>query len=91
MTYALGLDYGTSSCRALLVNLDTGEAAAEATFDYPSGEQGVLLDIADPHVARQSVKDYEDGLEYIVCAALDDARLNIRGFDAADVVGVLFR
>ena len=88
MSYTLGLDYGTNSCRALLVNLDTGQAAAESVFDYPSGESGVLLDPADPHVARQSVKDYIDGLEQIVLGVMREARQLIPGFSADAVVGI---
>lgn len=39
MGYALGLDFGTESVRALLVNCGTGEEAAEAIQAY---EHGVL-------------------------------------------------
>ena len=36
--YALGLDFGTNSVRALLVELSSGEEVADAVSVYPSGE-----------------------------------------------------
>ncbi len=86
--YSLGLDYGTNSCRSLLVDLDTGEEVGSSVFPYPSGELGILLDPADPNVARQNPQDYLDGLVAVVGGALDEARRARPGFDAAEVVGI---
>ena len=41
--YSVGLDYGTSSVRALLVDINSGEEIAATTFDYPHGKDGVIL------------------------------------------------
>ena len=35
--YSIGLDFGTLSGRALLLNLETGEELASAVCDYPHG------------------------------------------------------
>ena len=40
--YAIGLDYGTNSCRALIVDLSDGFEVASSLYNYPSGEAGVL-------------------------------------------------
>ncbi len=88
MSYALGLDYGTNSCRALLVDLETGSEVASSVFEYPSGERGVLSDPADPNLARQHAGDYLLGLERATRAALEKARASKAGFDPADVVGI---
>ncbi len=55
--YAIGLDYGTNSVRALIVRCDDGEEIAQAVFDYPSGRQGVISDKRDPNVARRHPGD----------------------------------
>ncbi len=86
--YAIGLDYGTNSCRSLLVDLDSGEELGSVVFPYPSGDMGVLVDPLDPNVARQNPQDYLDGLVAIVTGALAQAREARPGFDPAEVVGI---
>lgn len=86
--YALGIDYGTNSCRSLLIDLEDGAEAGSAVFHYPSGEMGILLDAKDPQVARQHPQDYLDGLECVVLGALAQARERVADFDAAQVVGI---
>ncbi len=86
--YALGIDYGTNSCRSLLVNLDDGSEIGSTVFNYPSGELGILTDPRDPHVARQNPQDYLDGLEAVVRGALQQAQQKLKGFDPAEIVGI---
>ncbi|GEP44789.1 ribulokinase [Brevifollis gellanilyticus] len=86
--YALGIDYGTNSCRSLLIDLDNGAEVGSTVFNYPSGEMGILLDPKDPHVARQNPQDYLDGLEAVTRGALQQAKEKIPGFEAAQVVGI---
>ena len=38
----IGIDFGTNSCRSLLVDLNDGREAGSAVFSYPSGELGSL-------------------------------------------------
>lgn len=87
MSYTLGIDYGTNSARALLVNCATGEELAVGVADYPSGHQGVLLDPKDAHLARQSPADYLKVLETSVRRALENAS-KLSGFDAGKIVGI---
>lgn len=86
--YAIGLDYGTNSCRSLLVDLDTGEELGSTVFPYPSGTLGILTDPSDPNVARQNPQDYLDGLETIVRGALEQARMQRPDFQVEDVIGI---
>ena len=86
--YSLGLDYGTNSCRSLLVNLETGEELGSTVFPYPSGELGILTDPRDPNVARQSPQDYLDGMETIIKGAIAEAKAADPDFDPHDIVGV---
>ena len=85
--YAIGLDYGTNSVRALVVDVQTGEEVGTHVFDYPSGQAGILLDPKDPNLARHHPQDYLDGLEASVRGALADAARH-DGFDAARVIGI---
>jgi len=86
--YALGLDYGTNSVRSLLVDLADGTEVGSTVFNYPSGEMGVLLEAADPHLARQNPQDYLDGLVAVIRGALAQAAETIANFDPAQVVGL---
>jgi L-ribulokinase len=86
--YALGIDYGTNSCRSLLVDLDDGTEVGSTVFPYPSGELGILLDERNPNVARQNPQDYLDGLMVVTRGALEQAREQVPGFDSAQVVGM---
>ena len=61
--YTIGIDYGTNSVRALVVDCADGAEIGTFVFDYPSGEQGILLDPKDHHLARQNPADYLAGLE----------------------------
>lgn len=84
MKYTIGIDYGTLSCRALVMNAETGEALGGSECGYtvydtalPTGEK--LPDraaLADP-------AEYLRALETVVHDAVKDA-----GIDAKDVVGI---
>jgi len=86
-SFAVGLDYGTQSVRALVVEAGTGAAVGEGTYSYPSGSDGVFLDPDDPDLARQSPRDYLDGLEASVQEALADAQ-DHEAFRPEAIVGV---
>jgi L-ribulokinase len=85
--YALGIDYGTNSVRALVVACADGREVGTCVFDYPSGDQGILLDPRDPHLARQNPADYVAGLEASVNGALAAAE-GQPGFKRSEVVGI---
>ena len=85
--FAVGVDYGTNSCRALVVNTATGEELASAVYDYPSGEAGILLDPKDPNLARQNPADYLAGFTTAVAEAVGLAN-GRSDFDPAHVVGI---
>ena len=85
--YTLGIDYGTNSVRALVVRCADGAELSSCVVDYPSGQQGVLLDPKDHLLARQHPGDYLFGLERSVKGALAAAR-KTRGFDATKVIGI---
>ncbi|MGB2429539.1 MAG: ribulokinase [Akkermansiaceae bacterium] len=86
--YSIGLDYGTNSCRSLIVDLADGRELGSSVFAYPSGEHGILTDPEDPHVARQNPQDYLDGCVTIIREAVAQAQQADVGFEVSDIVGI---
>ncbi len=85
--FSIGLDFGTNSIRALLVDCATGEEIASAVCDYRRGDHGVVTDPKDPNLARQHPADYLEGLVQAVRAVVRQAKRK-RGFDPSAVVGI---
>jgi len=85
--YTIGLDYGTNSVRALIVNVANGAEIASAVWNYAHGTVGVILS-RDPNLARQHPADYVKGAEITIKAALASAKKNVKGFSANQIVGI---
>src|SRR5437879_725758 len=85
--YTIGLDYGTISVRALIVDVSDGREVGTAVWNYAHGNQGVILS-HDPNLARQHPKDYVTGAEKALKGALKNARKNVRSFKPEQVVGL---
>ncbi|SIQ66434.1 L-ribulokinase [Alkalispirochaeta americana] len=87
MKYTVGLDYGTNSVRAVLVQLSDGAELATKVWGYAHGDQGIILDKSDPNVARQHPQDYLEGAEHtlkgVVCSAVEK-----HGIDPVDIIGI---
>ena len=86
-SYALGLDYGTNSVRAVVVDCATGQLCGESVFNYPSGAKGVIIDPARPHLARQHPGDYITGFVRAAKQAVRNAA-SARGFSPDRIVGI---
>ena len=86
-TYSIGLDFGTESVRALLLNVASGEAVATAVEPYAdaviderlpgTGEQ------LPPDWALQNPADWLIGTERTIVSILSQSRI-----DPAEVVGI---
>jgi L-ribulokinase len=85
--YTIGVDFGTNSVRAVVVRCADGQMIGTRVFNYPSGDQGVLLDPRDPHLARQNPADYLEGLRASVRGALAEAARE-PGFSPGLVIGI---
>ena len=85
--YSIGIDFGTESARAVLVELATGREAAAAVFAYPDGvidERLPGTDIElDPDWALQNPADYVESVRATVPTILDES-----GVAVEDVVGI---
>ncbi len=88
-TYVIGVDYGTDSVRALVVDTQTGETLGTAVHYYARWKQGLYCEPAISQF-RQHPLDYLEGLENAITGALaglgDDVRQNIAGI-SVDTTG----
>jgi L-ribulokinase len=84
--YSLGLDFGTESGRALLVDVQTGEEVGTAVYSYADGvidrslPGGAPL---PPDWALQNPRDYLEALRQTIPAVLKSS-----GVSAQEVVGI---
>lgn len=86
--YVIGLDFGTNSCRSLIVRVSDGKEIASSVFAYPSGKDGVIVDSENPHLARQNPADYLLGIEFVIKDALKKSKEIEPDFNNDDVIGI---
>ncbi len=86
--FAIGVDYGTNSVRAIVVSLDNGDIIGENVYNYPSGEAGIIVDPKDPNLARQNPADYIDGFFSSVKKAVAMAKRKCADFSPELVAGI---
>src|ERR1035437_9313130 len=86
--YTIGLDFGTNSCRALIVSPQKGKELASHVFSYSSGKDGVIIDSSDPNLARQNPKDYLLGIENTITESIKKAKLANSLFNVDDIIGI---
>ena len=84
--YTIGLDFGTLSGRAVLVDARDGSEVAQSVFDYPHAVMDEALPNGfklPPDWALQHPQDYLDVFAHTVPAVLRES-----GVDPADVKGI---
>jgi len=86
--YAIGLDFGTNSCRSLIVDLSDGGEIASYVFSYPSGHAGILLDPKEPNLARQNPEDYIKGIKETIKNSILEAKEKFSHFNAENIIGI---
>jgi L-ribulokinase len=82
----IGVDYGTASVRAVVVDTVNGDELGEGEVAYRHGTDGVVGVPGDTHLARQSAQDYVEGLGASIEQALASAER--AGFDRSLVAGI---
>ena len=83
--YVIGIDFGTLSGRAVLMDAESGREVAEAVKDYAHGVMDVSLPSGKklpPNYALQHPADYIDVISTVVPQVVKDA-----GIDPCEVVG----
>ncbi len=84
--YAVGVDFGTLSARALVAEIGSGRELASVSMDYPHGVMDERLPdgtVLPPDWALQHPGDYIECLKYVVPEAVKRA-----GISKEDVVGI---
>lgn len=85
MKYVIGLDYGSDSARAIIVNAENGQELASSVKYYPRWMEGKYC-IPAANQYRQHPKDYIEVLEFTVKDALSKCPTGT----AENVVGIAF-
>jgi len=84
--YSMGIDFGTLSSRAIIVDIETKEEMAEAVMEYP---HAVISDRfidgtpLPPDFALQHPKDYLDCLYFVIKECLKNS-----GVNPSDIIGI---
>ncbi|MBE6575127.1 MAG: ribulokinase [Ruminococcaceae bacterium] len=85
--YTVGIDFGTLSGRAVLVDVANGREAADCVMDYPHAVMDTTLPGTDlrlpPDFALQHPRDYLDVLFTVVPGVVKKS-----GVDPADIIGL---
>ena len=84
--YTIGLDYGTLSVRALVVDVADGRELACAEYEYPHGVMADALPNGrklPPDYALQHPQDYLDGMSLIVPKVIRDSKVDVN-----DIIGI---
>lgn len=76
--FVVGIDYGTDSVRAIVVNAATGEEVSSSVYYYPRWRDQLYCR-AEINQFRQHPQDYLDGLEAVLKQCLDSAGERVRG------------
>ena len=85
--FTIGLDYGTNSVRAVVVNVANGREIGTAVYNYAHGKAGIILS-RDPNLARQHPSDYVKGAAVSIKKALADAAKTVKSFKPSQVIGI---
>lgn len=88
MKYSIGFDFGTNSCRGILVNIKNGKEECDQVYNYKIGTNGVVLSKTNPLLARQHPIEYSNSLIYCAKKIIDKAKKKIPNFNADQIVGI---
>ena len=75
--YVIGVDFGSDSVRALVVNAQTGEAVGTHVHEYARWKRGLYCNPAQSQF-RQHPLDYLEGLQATINGALAQAPADVR-------------
>ncbi|MBK5720612.1 ribulokinase [Dysgonomonas sp. Marseille-P4677] len=83
--YVIGVDYGTDSCRAVIIDTDDGKEIASSVQYYPQWKEGLYCNPQENQY-RQHPQDYIDTLE----AAIKDSLMEVENDISKEIIGISF-
>ena len=84
--YTIGIDFGSLSARAVLVDTENGHVCGTAVYEYPHAVMDKTLPDGTalaPDSALQHPQDYIDALEHTICELLTQS-----GCPAESIIGI---
>lgn len=84
--YSIGLDYGTLSVRALLVDIETGEEAASSIYEYPHGVMETHIPTGRKLPINWALQDPQDYVEGLILTVKDV--IQKKGILPEEVIGI---
>lgn len=83
--YVIGVDYGTDSCRTIIVNVDNGIEIASSVQYYPRWKKGLYCDVQNNQY-RQHPADYIETLQAGIIESLTKTSTDI----SESIIGISF-
>jgi len=71
-----------------LVDLFDGKEIATSVYNYESGQDGIILDPAEPELARQNPADYLKGIEFTITAIINSVKKQNPAFDKSQIIAI---
>lgn len=84
--YSIGIDYGSLSARAVIIDIHTGEELATSIYEYPHSIMETSLPTGEPlglDWALQHPQDYIEALVYIIKEVVSISRIS-----PEDIIGI---
>lgn len=88
MKYSIGFDFGTNSCRAILVNIRNGKEECDHVYQYRSGTNGVILSKENLLLARQNPIEYSNSLIFCTKKIIEKAKKIKKNFKSDQIIGI---
>lgn len=85
--FSMGVDFGSNSVRALIVDINSGEEVGSASSEYAGGDKGIYTDKANSHLARQCPGSYLESLAAAIKEAVEKAS-DKKSFSAGNIRGM---
>jgi L-ribulokinase len=85
--FVLGIDFGSNSARALIIDVADGTEYGSASCTYPGGKDGIYTVSGDHNLARQNPDSYLEAMTDCTRKAIEKAK-SLPDFSADAIIGI---